>query len=299
MGNCGLHAQRYLLLQNSTVKEIRIDAVGGGTQAQLYVGIYDDASGEPGNRLVTSDPISGTNDWQTVDIQDTFLTAGYYWLVIGRVGSAGFWSASFQTNMNIQARDSQACTSDLPSVFPASVGSMMAVCIEAVYCSTVPAVTSTMTLTPTATPLSTPVGTCGYYGQTQSDNSLMDGTSLTFLMRQGLPGGYARLMRIHMASANADMQVGLYTDNNGVPGDLLTVSASQAVTAGWNVLDIPDVYLGSGYYWMAWSASNASVAYRTDPYAVYRYFSGVFTDPCPGNTAATGGDFAMDVQMCP
>ncbi len=49
----------------------------------------------------------------------------------------------------------------------------------------------------------------------------------------------------------ASMAAGIYADGGSYPGDLVWSSAFQPVTTGWNSIDVSQVQLGTGNFWLA------------------------------------------------
>ncbi|HAR43126.1 MAG TPA: hypothetical protein DCS07_10950 [Bdellovibrionales bacterium] len=57
--------------------------------------------------------------------------------------------------------------------------------------------------------------------------------------------------------------VGIYRDNYGHPGSLLSQASVSAVPGRWNILSIPAVSLTSGQkYWIALLGLNGTLAFR-------------------------------------
>ena len=75
------YAVKVTLPQNGTLKSITayIDSAG---QPYRYA-IYTDNAGEPGTLIVESNTeTTNSLDWHTIEVADTYLTAGDYWLAI-------------------------------------------------------------------------------------------------------------------------------------------------------------------------------------------------------------------------
>ena len=284
------------MIQDALVRDIKVYTLGTST---FFAGIYSDAAGEPGNLLASSAAfVAVSGKWVTVPVPLTALTPGTYWLVVGGASSC---FVGYSHNTNIQARYSSACGASLPSTFPASTKTYNAFDFQADFCASVPAVSPTFTVTSTPTAISTPVATCGYYGQELTDShGATSGPVATWAQLQGLPAGYAKSMRIQMYAACPSLSMGIYADNNGVPGGLLVQSAAAAVTAGWNTFTIPSTYLGSGNYWIANAAASGNyMFYGQNLLGAYTFTSGSFPDPFPGGATSYYQQFVMDVQMCP
>jgi hypothetical protein len=63
-------------------------------------------------------------------------------------------------------------------------------------------------------------------------------------------------LNLHLATAAGEVRVALYQDNAGNPGTLVVQSAPQAAVTGWNVLDVADVDLSAGSYWLAFQTQS-------------------------------------------
>lgn len=59
-------------------------------------------------------------------------------------------------------------------------------------------------------------------------------------------------MQIYMGSGtNGNAVLGIYSDNGGSPGTLLTQSSAMQLTSGWNTFAVNPVYLTPGNYWLS------------------------------------------------
>ena len=73
-------------------------------------------------------------------------------------------------------------------------------------------------------------------------------------------------LHLHLAQASGQARAALYGDANGNPGALLAESATQAAVIGWNALDIPDLDITAGTYWLAFQLeSGSSASYNVGP----------------------------------
>ena len=79
-GNGGLLiAQQVMLSQNATVQSMSFYVTSPA--GRLRLGIYDDASGKPGNLKAQTAEFTPTVGWNTQNVlSSTYLTAGTYWL---------------------------------------------------------------------------------------------------------------------------------------------------------------------------------------------------------------------------
>ncbi len=64
-------------------------------------------------------------------------------------------------------------------------------------------------------------------------------------------------MQIYMGSGtNGNGVLGIYADNGGSPGTLLTKSNAMQLTSGWNTFAVNPVYLAPGNYWLSASLDS-------------------------------------------
>jgi hypothetical protein len=110
-------------------------------------------------------------------------------------------------------------------------------------------------------------------------------------------------LRIRMGGTNASLRMGIYADVGGQPGALLAASAYQPVGINFNLFDIPDTYLPSGDYWIAWRSSDAAVpVVLGETTGGTSIFSPNADFPDPYNlTGASIGPyrFSVNAVMCP
>jgi hypothetical protein len=127
----------------------------------------------------------------------------------------------------------------------------------------------------------------GYIPQTVS-GSMMIGTQYSLT----LPG---TLMSLNLIGRNtgASVQMGIYKDNSGVPGDLIA-SSSIGLVNNWGDISLPTdpIELEAGNYWIFanFSTSGSHFWSKTVPGKVMYFKSLTFGNPFPYN----GSTFTID-----
>jgi hypothetical protein len=103
-------------------------------------------------------------------------------------------------------------------------------------------------------------------------------------------------------AGGGQIRASIYADAGGVPGALLSESAPQVAVVGWNNLDIPDVALSAGKYWLAVQAqTGVSVDQDTGSTGDEVYRSWTFgASPTPFGAGTVGNaDMSIDAMYCP
>jgi hypothetical protein len=143
--------------------------------------------------------------------------------------------------------------------------------------------TPTQVPTPSPTPL--PSGTFNF-GSTNigtsidtGDSNSMNGSKITI----PAPGGTVTSMSAHVggidASPNNQFQLGIYEDNNGVPGALIAHSGSGTLTANtWNSLPISATLAGNTSYWLMYNSNGASPSNNDMQFSVGSAGQGAFSN---------------------
>jgi hypothetical protein len=118
------------------------------------------------------------------------------------------------------------------------------------------------TPTVTPTPLCSGGGTAGYQvigASSASANSLIEASKIV------LPVAVtAARIQVYLDGAAGNFVLGFYTDAAGAPGTRISASSPQPAVLGWNVVEIPDVVVGAGTYWLAFNADSSSTTFRYD-----------------------------------
>ncbi|HXB63899.1 MAG TPA: choice-of-anchor R domain-containing protein, partial [Solirubrobacteraceae bacterium] len=109
---------------------------------------------------------------------------------------------------------------------------------------------------------------------------------------QARPGGTAGAVHVYVAPGNAatTLVAGLYSDNGGQPGVLLTAGSLVAPAAGaWDTVTVPPTQLSSGTtYWLAVLGTGGTLHFRDRIFGFCRAFTsaqtGLATPPATWST---------------
>jgi len=118
--------------------------------------------------------------------------------------------------------------------------------------STLYAGSPTATWTQTACACATYVGnaTPGMYGPFD-DSGIIDSNMITMTQ-----DGVINALEMYVgATTGGNIEMALYSDNGGVPGNLLATAPVQGSSVGWNVVNIPETMAPAGNYWIAWQVA--------------------------------------------
>jgi len=170
-----------------------------------------------------------------------------------------------------------------------------------------PTVTVTYTLSSTPTDTFTPGPPCAcpdYVGRKilgayQVDYSGYCNGNKIILSGEAIAESFAIYVQ---STTGGQMRMALYSDNSGTPENLLVESASVIVTTGWNIIDIPDIYLAAGTYWLFYQ-NEAGIKVRVDAgangdEAYFDYAYGPFPSTLTMVQYANGR-YSMYVNICP
>ncbi|HVZ80211.1 MAG TPA: hypothetical protein VHE12_05330 [bacterium] len=252
-GGIAAKAAKVHLDYNSWVKQIRF--VGdSSTNCALDGALYaDDGSGtKPGAMIVrsTSGSLVGAVTL-TLDIPDMLLPPGDYWVAYATQAS-GTFPIQYPTALNPTVRLGTTLPANGSGATPDSFGIPAALD----YC------TSDVTFTPTFTYSPTPTQTSGCAGFPATINhGLSDGSGnnpIALASRVDLGvNAYVKRVRItgNSSGINCSVRAAIYSDNGSgtAPVSLLTLSSVASLTGPTTVvLDISDIYLPAGSYWVAY-----------------------------------------------
>ena len=92
------------------------------------------------------------------------------------------------------------------------------------------------------------------------------------------------------ATPNGNVRLGVYADNNGVPGSLLLDAGAVAVANGWVGKTGLSLQVNNGtYYWLAFNLQSANgVRYRSGQPASSHYWVGSAYGALPANIRLAG-----------
>jgi hypothetical protein len=162
------------------------------------------------------------------------------------------------------------------------------------------------TPTATATPLCSGGGTLGNpsigasfgtaYSYIEASKAVLTTAAIAarlqvFLNNSG--GGVPFVLGIYAADGPA-----------GAPGTLIAASSPQAAVPGWNIVEIPDIYLPAATYWLVFNGSDTNVSFNYDSVALGDSYyggpaySGSLPDPFPSPGADTWG-MSIYIDTCP
>jgi len=139
--------------------------------------------------------------------------------------------------------------------------------------------TVTSTFTATLTPTQTYCTGMGSFGSslTQNIGGSAAGHTFAYQFALGTAGTVVR-MNACFYEGTTGVRVGIYNNTLDYPGTRLTYSTTPVnVTAGWNSIDIPDVALPIGTYWLAITA-DTNMSY---------YIAWTSATPTPGQQVLT------------
>ena len=208
------------------------------TAGQIYVGVYTDSNGHPATLLTqgsSSQPVAGA--WNLLQVTAINVTAGtHYWIAIlgTQKGTPKFRDSEAGTCKSVTS--SQTTLAALPSTWTS--GTVYNTCPLSAY-SSVPGGTSTL------------IGNTAIEGLLDS-NPLGEAEAF-----QATANGSGTIAEINLyldpSSTTCKLFVGLYNDNNGIPGTLLGQgSTNQPVAGAWNQIAIPPTTITFGqFYWIA------------------------------------------------
>ncbi len=221
--------------------------------SSVRMALYTDNLGTPENLLVESEAVTVTaGGWNIIDIPDIYLTPGTYWLF-------------YQNELGIYVRVDAGVNGDEAyftqsyGPFPSQLASLSySNGLYSMYINYCPYICGTPTNTPTPTPTS--IGTCicpNKFGREIEGTELFNIGSYITANKHNLPyDGILQSMSIYVLVAAGEVKVGIYTDSGNNPGMLLSESAPYTVTEGWNEIQMPQVYLPAGDYWLAYIKNN-------------------------------------------
>jgi len=132
--------------------------------------------------------------------------------------------------------------------------------------------TATVTITVTAAG-----GTTGTFGLNSGTNQWYEGSGVLDAQRFQNTVGTGTLTKLELNlvdGISGNIRMGVYADNNGLPGNLLVDAGEVAAADGWvaiSGLNLP--VTGNAYYWLVFNMSGSNVIAETGP------------DPGPDNSS--------------
>jgi len=300
-----IQARRCALDNPGIVTRLSVHGNSSGSNL-ARAAIYADAAGAPGALLVQSEAVTlapGTG-WFELEIVDTLLTPGSYWLAIRSNG--GSFYVSYDLSSSAEGFTGDAGWDVFPSTLSGSANANYEITLKAQYCLPAGADTPTPTGTPTDTPSATPTETrlCGdsyQFGPTTPPDSLGNVSGMLMANPRVLTedGVLTRLKVDLPVGTSGFLKLAVYADNAGAPGDLIVATEEQAAVSGWNVLEVPDQPLTAGTYWLAIQSPPLNTPLSaTGGNARYRLLSyGAFPTSF-GSGSPIGWDLAVFAEYC-
>lgn len=309
-GNPGYMTRGFLYLERFTLPEqVTLTSLSGYFEADYayytpsyaLAGIYVDANGSPGGLVIQSDPVPVTTGWNRLEVPDIALGAGAYYLAVQTdpLCSVGFQWTSGVTVLNFpvssvfggwpgMATGYSYSSTDrqlmLAANFCLAPGEPTYTVTPTQTVTATPTVTRTPAWSPTDTPTATPRATetplCaapslfGYASPTPTVAALY----YYYVVATGydLPeAGVISAVSIYCGGGTGRAVVGVYGSNGGSLGALITRSEPQSLSVGWNLVDVPDVELGAGRYFLAAQGDGGvSIGYfATGSSSTYNFFA--------------------------
>ncbi|PHS10044.1 MAG: hypothetical protein COA88_03170 [Kordia sp.] len=147
---------------------------------------------------------------------------------------------------------------------------------------------------------------CNRYGQVTGD--VAGSSSEDFLMGQkhtANTSNYVTSLGINSLATGVQVIIALYNDNAGAPGTLITQSASTALIIGDNIIDVPNVFINSGDYWIMKVLDTSSTPFSessTGGGATTYYTALTFGSALPtnftGSNYGSAGIFTTWMELC-
>ncbi len=238
---------------------------------------------------------SGT-DWTQLNISMSSLTQEPYWGSSVNLSDA----LSMATDMQFQSVGQPHSDIDL------WVDEIDVYGCSSCPSGSTPTYTNTPTPTYTATIAPTPVCDCPAWFGKKVPGAYSYDFSYYFnaCKYRLLENGTVRSIFVSFASTTGgEARVALYTDNGGVPGNLIVESASEAISeSGWHEFDISDVPLTAGIYWVA-IQTQPGILLNLDTIAASNevYYSMEYNSfPAVAGSGGSGdGAYDIYVNYCP
>jgi len=319
-------SNKYTLEQEVTAESISV-YINSTTGGQARVAVYDSMNyppDVPDSLIVQSASITVTTGWNEIDIPDTLLAPGIYWIAIQ--AEAGIEILYDDTGVTENEAWANYAYGDFPAAFPAGslwswrysmyVNYCPSECLSPTPTATVsPTNLPSSTTTPTATISITPTYVISCECEDEFGKSYYPAASANpvgFIVANwyGIAeDGDALSMDVYVATGSGNLRTAIYADDGsgspaGQPSSLIVQSASQAAVPGtWNNVPVPQVGLAAGtVYWLALQVDGTvEVALDAGASGDMAWGSQSFGE-FPG-TFPFGGlhsdSFAINVNYCP
>lgn len=146
---------------------------------------------------------------------------------------------------------------------------------------------------------------CVDYGEKEHDITGSHGADFLLGQMVNLPtNGIITEISFDAQSSGQQIIVAVYTNNLGFPGTLLTQSVSTSITPGVNTIDVPDVSVNSGQYWIMKVVDNIAVisektAIGTNTVYLTLTFGNTLPTVITNTSSYTDDVFTFWVVVCP
>lgn len=221
------------------------------TEDDIRYALYADASGEPGALLAETDRAEDVNTWQwfTIDLPNTAVTAGTYWLALSQDHFQGYQvlpiaGQTRRNSYNAEAVGFQGNWWGTTSSTPNPVR-MYATMMDS--------------------------STCGEDGvSTNYADEYQVATQVTLPEDCTLLG-----LTAYVGGTQGDMRYAIYSDNAGQPGTLLAESEKEQSSdpMQWVAIEMPGTALTAGTYWLALSLDDVGQSFGFEPTGGTTYYA--------------------------
>jgi len=292
------------IAKDTTIESLGVH-VAATTGGSLKMALYTNEGFGPESLIVSSGESPSVVGWNTVDIPDTVLAAGYYWITINTAAGITVSGINGMSNSELYT-GFVAVTDAMPATFPTS-GTSAGSGIYALTANACPASCDTPTSTPTPVlpcvcseqmglryiPTATGIDLTGWM---VSNSYTPDHT------------GIATGANVYVYSGSGQVNVAIYSNDNStgdnMPSVLLAQSGPQAVIAGWNAITFPSIHLTAGtVYWISMIQSPGLTLTRdmggTYDCMVHELDFGSFPGVLPWPYTYDASNWAFNIEVCP
>ena len=284
--NANFQANTMLGTKHTLTKEgtlYSLNMIGNNTGASVKMAIYDDNNGAPNNLIASSNVGTVGNGIVSLPISPVLLPPGDYWLM-AIYDTQGYHSKANNVSANetvyYKTLPFEESTPTDASSFTTSQGGNFLYFLE-IACTL-----------PSECNLGNSVNTPDYIDTNFASNYLAG-------IKYSLPQeGTLNSINLIGNNTNANVQMAVYDDNNGVPNNLVASSSNSMVGSGRITLPVTPVVLPAGDYWIMAVYDTAGLHTKTNSTitenTVY-YQNLTFGDLIPSNASDfsnfSGGDF--------
>jgi sialidase-1 len=276
----------------STVNSLSVHVIANPAGGKIRLGIYEDASGSPGNLVASTSEITALIGWNNASITATQIPSGKYWLAFRTDSDALKVSSYYSVDPDVKtAYKAVGSYASLPNAYPTA----------ATYAGVKLSIFASIDEN---TKVGGNIAFSG--GTTNNAQYILANPYYNYYQ------GSIKSMSIYVLANpnNAFIRMGLYADSNGSPGNLILESAESVATVGWNTINVTPIMLTRGRYWLAFKSSDnatvvsAAVSSSIDTYyhnpISYGNMPGVFPNsPLTGAGVKISSYFTVKQQSVP